>query len=297
MKQKQQLFLPGSEWVYFKLYTGLKTADKVLFEISDIVDILLTSNQIKKWFFIRYSDPDFHLRIRMLLNDKQCIGPVINLFHERLQPLVNNHLIWKIQLDTYNRELERYGNESIEEAESIFCIDSACIVLLLRKLQENENEDYRWIVALKLIDVMLSNFSYDDISKKELLFKLNNSFKNEFGFNKYNSKQFNSNYRYKKNLIENALGDSINDSYLLSLYSPIGKMSETLLPIINELKRKIKINKQDTLDSLLSSYIHMSLNRLFRSKNRAHELIIYDMMYRYYDSMYARKKYNRVDTK
>ncbi|BAR50415.1 hypothetical protein TFKS16_0059 [Tannerella forsythia KS16] len=33
----------------------------------------------------------------------------------------------------------------------------------------------------------------------------------------------------------------------------------------------------------------MSLNRLFRSRNRIHELVLYDFMKRYYNGMLARK--------
>jgi hypothetical protein len=36
----------------------------------------------------------------------------------------------------------------------------------------------------------------------------------------------------------------------------------------------------------------MMLNRLFRSKNRLHELVLYDFMNRYYKSELAKEKYN-----
>lgn len=45
------------------------------------------------------------------------------------------------------------------------------------------------------------------------------------------------------------------------------------------------------MESLLSSYTHMSLNRLFISKNRIYELVLYDFLRRYYTSEIAKRKY------
>ena len=42
---------------------------------------------------------------------------------------------------------------------------------------------------------------------------------------------------------------------------------------------------------LMGSYIHMLINRLFKSKQRLHEMVIYDFLFRYYKSEIAKKKY------
>ncbi len=47
---------------------------------------------------------------------------------------------------------------------------------------------------------------------------------------------------------------------------------------------------QMPLNHLMSSFIHMSMNRLFRAKNRVHELVCYDYLYRYYKSAIARSQ-------
>ena len=41
-------------------------------------------------------------------------------------------------------------------------------------------------------------------------------------------------------------------------------------------------NKEVPFDYILSSYIHMSINRLFRSKQRKNEMVIYDFLNKYY---------------
>ena len=45
------------------------------------------------------------------------------------------------------------------------------------------------------------------------------------------------------------------------------------------------------LNNLMSSYIHMTMNRLFKSKQRIHEMVVYDILFRYYKSELAKQKY------
>ena len=50
------------------------------------------------------------------------------------------------------------------------------------------------------------------------------------------------------------------------------------------------------LDDLLASYMHMSLNRIFKAKQRTHEMVIYDLLYRYYKSEMAKEKHRKIPT-
>ncbi|HBX51207.1 MAG: hypothetical protein A2275_06955 [Bacteroidetes bacterium RIFOXYA12_FULL_35_11] len=69
--QTSRYFIPGSEWLYYKIYCGPKTADTIIENVFLPVSSKLFENSlIKKWFFIRYSDSDLHLRFRILLNDR-----------------------------------------------------------------------------------------------------------------------------------------------------------------------------------------------------------------------------------
>lgn len=292
MKIVQRSFIPGSKWAYFKIYTGTKTADKILIhKIPFIVKELYNNNKIDKWFFIRYADPDFHLRIRFLLKDDTYWGDSINLFYNHLGSSVRNNLIWKIQLDTYNRELERYGNNLIEEAETLFCIDSKCTISLLKKLDEKD-ENYRWMIGLYLINQFLSDFSIDITTKQQWMEHWSMAFKTEFGFDMYNSKQFNSKYREHKSTIEQTLKNKIGSADFNALQLPIKKRSKELRPVVSQIQTKLKNQKvkKTSLESLLSNYIHMMMNRLFHSKNRQHEMVLYDFMNRYYKSELAKSK-------
>jgi thiopeptide-type bacteriocin biosynthesis protein len=143
------------------------------------------------------------------------------------------------------------------------------------------------MIALKLIDGLLSDFCLNLEEKQKLTENYSQAYKTEFGFNKYNAKQFNTKFRENKSIVESVLNDTFEKKDFVSLFNPIKKRTKTLTPVIKQIKMKLK--KDQNLNELIKSYIHMMLNRLFLSKNRFHELILYDFMNRYYRSEIAKK--------
>jgi thiopeptide-type bacteriocin biosynthesis protein len=127
--------------------------------------------------------------------------------------------------------------------------------------------------------------------KQKLMEEVSKAYKTEFGFNKFNSKQFNTKFRENKSIVESVLDNTFNEKDFISLFPPIKKRSKQLAPIVEQIKRKA--NKEISVNELLKSYLHMMLNRLFRLNNRQHELILYDFMVRYYTSVIAKVKYNK----
>ncbi len=285
-KNIQRTYIPGSEWIYFKLYTGSSSADKILIHvIPRIISKLEANNQIVKWFFIRYQDPDFHLRIRFLVRNPSELGEVMVLFNTYLHPYIQDNIIWKMQIDTYKRELERYKAHLIEPTESLFHLDSSSMVSILKILDKTPGENLRWMISMKMIDDMLNNFRYTLPRKQQLLERMDHSFKSEFGYNEFNGKQLNQMYRqYSKNM--SAVIEE-KDPSLLLCYRLLYKRSVALQKTVNEI---ITADKKNESDYLIPNYIHMTMNRMFRSRNRIYELIIYNFLNRYYRSQIARMK-------
>jgi thiopeptide-type bacteriocin biosynthesis protein len=292
-------YIPGSEWLYFKIYTGIKTADMILMKnLYPLALELLENRVIDRWFYIRYADPDFHIRFRIHLTKSQDFNFVFNGFYKTFYSLIDNDLVWNIQCDTYQRELERYGANTINLIEHIFFIDSELSMKLLGCLNPENAEEHRWNISLLLIDSYFSIFSLDMNRRKQLMNQMAEGYKNEFGIKHHNMKrQLDTKYRKYKELIYsvmdiNNVTDSIYDKYrkLIIQYRQI------ILPDIHEI---IRMEKEENLqiksDALLTSIIHMAMNRWFRSKNRLHELVIYDFMTRYYDSYIAKRKYTQKE--
>ena len=284
---ESRIFIPGSEWIYFKLYTGTKTADAILKnELFRYISELLKNDIIDKWFFIRYSDPDFHIRLRLHLKETQNFSYIMNRFYKTLFPLVDSELVWNVQCDTYKREMERYGANTISMVEDLFFIDSDFIIKLLC-LSEDNSEQHRWKLSLVLIDSFLSAFSFDLTQRKELLNSMAESFKKEFGFtNHQTSKQLNDKCRIYRKEIENTMlweGEmTVDISIIKARRQAMVRLAEQLT--VMEKSGELQVSLHD----LLRSLIHMTMNRWFRAKNRLHELVIYEFLSRYYTSEIAK---------
>lgn len=77
----QREFNIGSEWLYYKIYCGVKTSDMILLEhLKEKISDLKINDFIEKWFFIRYNDPEPHIRLRFLLTKNSNLNLIIQTF-------------------------------------------------------------------------------------------------------------------------------------------------------------------------------------------------------------------------
>mgnify|MGYP001149241383 CR=1 FL=1 len=289
----QRTFVIGDEWLYYKLYCGPKTADEILTEVlKPLTEKLLEEGVIDKWFFIRYSDPKLHLRIRFHYIFPENVSVIINSLNTYIKEYLKQDLIYKIQVDTYERELERYGLKSIEHAENLFFHDSQMILDFLDVIEGDDGEIIRWLFAMKAIDTFLTDFSYNDKEKLNLLNGLKDGYGKEFGMNKMLKLQLDKKYRDQRQLINEMFDHKFRGENVQVLIDILEKKSKNTKEIIqNILTMQSKEILKRPLNDLLGSYIHMLMNRLFKSKQRMHEMVIYDFLYRYYRSEMAKRKY------
>ena len=191
----QRRFILGDEWAYFKIYSGPKTIENILInEINAIVEELLLKKVIDKFFFIRFSDPNYHIRLRFHLIDKSKLYIIILLLNRSLKYYIDERLIQNFLTDTYNREIERYGSNSIALVESLFYYDSLAIIRYLNETPKQNADINRWKWGVKCIDLLLEKFSFNLVDKTKFYNMLSDSFSNEFNMNKLLRKQLNKKY-------------------------------------------------------------------------------------------------------
>lgn len=296
----QRTFNVGSEWLYVKLYGGVKSLDKILSDdILPLTNELLEEGVIEKWFFIRYEDTDKHLRIRFYHGNKpDFIGTVLSRLHETLKDYLNEGIIFKIQADTYQREIERYGNETMEFSESIFFHDSKAIASVLSLIEGDAGEKYRWMFGLRGVDMLLDDFGYDIQTKAKLMADIKEGFFQEFGGSDKLKHQLNDKYRSERESIEKILDAQQDTEEIEPAIDYFKERSEALKLINVEMNNLRAFNNQIySHDRLLQSYIHMTMNRLFVTDNRKHELVIYYFLDKYYQSKMARLSKANKDIK
>ncbi|WP_299211114.1 thiopeptide-type bacteriocin biosynthesis protein [uncultured Dokdonia sp.] len=290
----KRIFLLGEEWFFFKIYLGPETSEVFLTEeFYNIVNHLLKNNIITEWFFIRYADPDYHLRIRLRLKKQEDIGVLIQKILPSIKLYVDHGLIWNYQIDTYKRELERYGSNTIDFSEDIFYFDSMFILSFLKYYKENDsNENLRWLSGLSAIDSLLDSFKCDLDTKIFISNFLKESYYKEFGVSKIFRQELSKKYRANKKEIEFFLTKSYcNDKNYDFLSNLINTKEENIKgPCLDIIDSEAQGTLDVSINSLICSHIHMLCNRLFLVKNRANELVIYDFLFRYYQSLKARRK-------
>ena len=100
------IYIPGSIWLYYKIYLGPKLADKLLtIQILPIVDKLYKLQLIDSCFFIRYNDPGFHIRLRFKTRNN---NELLNILTPMWNQLIKEQKISKVVVDTYMQETKRY---------------------------------------------------------------------------------------------------------------------------------------------------------------------------------------------
>jgi thiopeptide-type bacteriocin biosynthesis protein len=280
----QRRFSVGSEWLYLKIYAGEKASDILLVDaLYPAIQELIEQQIVTKFFFIRYKDQDPHLRLRFHGN------PFIEFYHyvirrieKALQPYVQSGIVHKIQTDTYQRELERYGMKTIATCEHIFHHDSLSTLQFMSQTGDSFDENLRFAFAAHKVDRLLKgmNTTIDDCHS--LLNHLKERFFVEFNGDANLRQQLNERYRTYKPLLEQAL------SRPFPLANGLEDWADQQQPLLVTLGQTNQSSSH--FQSLAGSLIHMTINRLFPSKQRAYELVLYHCMAKFYDSQRARQQ-------
>ena len=281
-------FFAGSEWLYYKIYLGMKTADVLLSEvIYPLAEQFVAEGLIDRYFFIRYADPQHHIRVRFHFADSQHSAQVIRAFQEALAPLVAAKTVSAVVNDTYNRELERYGRNSIEAVEAYFHADSAAILQFLSMIEGAEGEECRWRFGIKLTHELLSAFGYDLKARMDFCEKRSGDFGREFGYNPQQRKQLDARYKELEPALHELMAEANSEhTFFYEICAQRSAQLQTVVEYLLELHQQGQL--QLSLDDLLASLIHMNVNRLFRSQQRFVEYSVFYQLHKLYRAEYGR---------
>ncbi|MFK0295627.1 lantibiotic dehydratase [Streptomyces sp. NPDC090442] len=128
--------LPGvSPWLYAKLYGNPDRQDTVLTQA--LPDLLTALGDAAACQFLRFEDPDHHLRIRLRLPGPDAFGPAARALGTWATQLHERGLATRLQLDTYQPETNRYGTgAALDAAEEVFATDSQAAIVEIRHATE-----------------------------------------------------------------------------------------------------------------------------------------------------------------
>ena len=170
---------PGSEWLYLKLYCGPASADRLLVELEPLLQKTRAEGLWDRWHFVRYRDPDHHLRLRFHGVPTQLLSELLPQLHKHLEEPLAQGLVWKVQVDTFEPEWERYGGSiGFSLAEGWFFEDSQHT---LNHLVNGMTLEQRWRAGLRNTDAIWAALGLSVHARKGLAQSAREGFRKEFG--------------------------------------------------------------------------------------------------------------------
>jgi thiopeptide-type bacteriocin biosynthesis protein len=274
-------YLPGSEWLYLKFYSGPASVDRVLLDlVRPWVQACQAVGLADRWFFVRYRDPDWHLRVRVHGDPGALLGWALTDLQRRAQPMLEANLLWKLQLDTYFPECQRYGTgPELLACERLFTADSEAVLAMLADGLEEPEE--RWRLGLLGMDLLLTDLGFQREEKREFLESRWRAFFAGCGFGSGTPARLGIRFRAERRPLAALLNGTL--PAMPGGAEALYRRSRVHAPILAAIDwpRQVCQNRAESL-------IHMHLNRLLRTAQRAQEAVLYHFLARHYREPGAR---------
>jgi lantibiotic biosynthesis protein len=266
------------EWLYFKIYCYPGYANTLLTDfLYPMVCLLRGKNMVEKWFFIRYQDPDHHLRFRIKIKDSKG-SQVFKRVSKLLHRLTQNGFIYSYKSEAYDPEVSRYGIYTLKYAEEVFYADSEYCIQLLRHYS-NDKESLSYAV-IQTVDLLFTAIGYTIKERLNICTQLALAGMLEHDYDGRLKQQADQHYRQHRNQLLNQL---LNRQLPIALQSYQSVFNETIAVYLNKTEAA---NRQLRLHSL----IHMYVNRIFSQSQRLQEAVIYHWLHKFYAQVYHLEK-------
>jgi thiopeptide-type bacteriocin biosynthesis protein len=284
--------LPGSSWLYCKLYTTPSAADDLLRAVvRPVIAAAKAAGAARRWFFLRYADPDFHLRLRVHGAPDALLGTVLPALHAAAAPAVAAGHIARLQLDTYEREVDRYGGpDGIDLAERLFHADSEAALAWIADHSATADETARWRLALRGIDQLLDDLGLALVDKDHLTATLRDDLQRRLRAETPLLRAIGDRFRTERPALERLLdraGDATHP--LAPALALFARRSAAVRPIVDELRHRERAGRLTRpIAQQASSYVHLFANRVARAHPVEQELMLYSFLARLYRTRLAR---------
>ncbi|HEY6707952.1 MAG TPA: lantibiotic dehydratase [Actinomycetota bacterium] len=256
---------PGSEWLYVKLYGPREDEDELLAgPVRELAEAAVEDGLASGWFFVRYGDPDPHLRLRFRGEPGRLTGKLLPRLCEWAGELVAAGRCDRFAIDTYEREVERYGGpEGMAAAEELFVADSRCVAGLVGCLRGGLGLD-RVGLAVVTVDDLLDALGLDPRRRLEW-----------FGGRVADRRASGPEHRRRKAVLRPLLADPRRLGSVPGGREVLGLLAErraALVPIAERLATLAAVG--DRLQGGAPAFVHLNCNRLLGPDPAAERLVM-----------------------
>lgn len=286
ISQVERSAFPGDAWIYFKLYcTNQQQNTLIAGPLRDIVQGLLHRKLIDQWFYVRYCDSEPHLRIRFHISPSRSNYGVLSEVLDWARQIAEHEQINRFSIDTYEREIERYGGSSaINVIEQFFTVDSMVVSNLVAAHYNRQITIDALDLAVFSLDTLLAGWGLD--LTERLRWLQQNTQRYAAG------KEF---HKKQKRLCDLLVPwEHTHDSALMrerALLCQLVAPLQSVLPIVSgqiyEIDRAGDLGKP--VEHILGSLVHMHVNRLLEI-DRQREQHVYALWRQTVESLHLRPK-------
>lgn len=279
----QRKFIPGSEWLYVKLYCHpIRSNELITGPVRNALKKLSKSKLTDNWFFIRYNQPSYHIRLRLHIDPKNY-QEVSDILYQTIMPHTDTGTISNYTVTTYERELERYSAVFINDFEYTFYTSSDLVSAFLKQVGSNVSAAHILGFAMVSATDMMVALGLEDTDAISFTQQIFNSFASEFSRINNLRYQLDVEYRKQQSLIDEVMRNT--ERY----YSDL-KLNGQRAIFINSLSRlrQITTYKGEWKNKWISDLVHMHLNRLFVDDPRKQEMMVYYFLNKHQRSVQAR---------
>jgi thiopeptide-type bacteriocin biosynthesis protein len=219
----------------------------------------LAAGLIDSWFFIRYADPEDHLRLRVHGDPEQLCEQFFGQMCRWASELVERGLSRRFAFDVYDSEIERFGGpEGVSLSEEIFHADSLASSELTTVLAAREwlDPEQRTLLFALSVHDLICGFGLDESGALDW-----------YKRHSIDSKELGEEYRRFKSQLRLVMSDPAawlnsrpkGDQIKAALLLRRRQLTSTLTKL-QDLESSLTLERP--IDELCASYVHLHLNRL-----------------------------------
>lgn len=267
IRVEDRVKIPGSDWLFAKLYSSKSVQDEVIAgELRLFCNLIGRAGASQSAFFSRYADPDTHVRLRVRGDPSRLVREVLPKLTEWTANLVKSGRCSRVCLDTYDREIERYGGlDAMTLAEQIFAADSQAVAELLYLETRRRLTFDRTVLAVITVDDLLGSLGLTETARLTW-------YSQQVGDRRPSA----SRYRELNPILRELLIAPCKDG------SAHADWTEILVERRRNLEgvaRRLRILEESAVlsrsfDDLCTSYVHMHQNRLLGVDRAAEQLTL-----------------------
>jgi thiopeptide-type bacteriocin biosynthesis protein len=260
--------------LYLKLYAPRSFEDQLIAgPLRSLGEFATGAGLSDGWFFLRYTDPEPHLRVRFHGEPAALLGPLLREVSGWAGELVADGVCTRFAFDTYERAVERYGGEQgVRAAEAVFIADSLTIARILDLSRRDALPCDQTTVAVLSVDDLLAGLGLDAEERARV-------YRDAAPPSRRDGKE----YRRRKGELRRLLGrpEALAQAPGGGALSGLLAARRVALPptaaLLGSLEQDQVMRRPRA--QLCCSYLHMHLNRLFGT-DPPHEQLVLQLLRR-----------------